>query len=127
MKGSRKNCVEHLEQRSEIVVVLLQPEDAGAAIAVERLDDDVAVARAERVGSPADPRDQRRRHQFGKFGDEEFLRRIAHAGRIVDDERLGVDPLEQMRGGDVVHVEGRVLPQKDHIHFRKVGPYRLAE
>ncbi|MNL80755.1 hypothetical protein D3C87_2076830 [compost metagenome] len=32
-----------------------------------------------------------------------------------------------MGGGDVGHVEGRVLAQKDHVHGRKIEPFRLAE
>ena len=38
-----------------------------------------------------------------------------------------MDALEDVRGGDVVHVEGRVLAEQDHVHFRQVGAHRLAE
>ena len=41
--------LEQLDQRREVVVALLDEEHAGAAIAVERLDDDVAVLLAEGV------------------------------------------------------------------------------
>ncbi len=71
--------------------------------------------------------DQRLRHQVGKFGDEDLLRAVAHPDRIVDDQRLRMDALEHMRGGDVVHVEGRVLPEQDHVHLLEVGADRLAE
>ena len=38
-----------------------------------------------------------------------------------------MDALQDVRGRDVVHVEGRVLAQQDHVHLRKVGPHRLAQ
>ena len=34
---------------------------------------------------------------------------------IVDDQRLALDPLEQMGGGDVAEVEGRVLAHQHHV------------
>ena len=49
MKGSRKLVVEHFQQRGEIFIARLDAEHAGAAIAEERLDDDVAELRAERA------------------------------------------------------------------------------
>ena len=91
-------------------------EDAGAAIAVERLEDDVAMLLAEARGFRRVAGDQGRRHQVGELGDEDLFRRVAHPGRVVDHQRLRVDALEHMRGGDVVHVEGRVLAQQHHVH-----------
>jgi hypothetical protein len=38
-----------------------------------------------------------------------------------------MDALEDMRGGDVVHVEGRVLAQQHHVHPRQVLALLLAE
>src|SRR6185437_14290955 len=38
---------EHFHQRAEILVILAHPEDAGAAIAVKRLENDVLVPGAE--------------------------------------------------------------------------------
>ena len=46
MTGSR-NLGEHLHQGAEILVVSAMPEHARAAIAVERLEDDVLVLVAE--------------------------------------------------------------------------------
>ena len=71
--------------------------------------------------------DQRLRHQFGELGDEDLLRAVAHPGRVVHHQRLGMDALEDMGGGDVVHVEGRILAQEHHVHGREVGAMRLAE
>ena len=46
-EGLAEGVLEDLEQRGEILVAAGDPEDAGAAIAVERLDDDVAMLLAE--------------------------------------------------------------------------------
>jgi len=46
-------------------------------------------------------------------------------GRIVDDEGLWVDALEQVRRGDVGHIEGRVLAQEDDILGRQVDGARI--
>ena len=54
-EGLAEHLAEHFEQRGEIAVGLVQMEDAGAAIAVERLDDDVAELLAERRHLVADP------------------------------------------------------------------------
>ena len=64
--------------------------------------------------------DQGRRHQIAGIGDEQFFRRVAHMARIVDHQRLGMDALQDMRGGDVGHVEGRVLAHQHDIGVRQV-------
>ena len=71
--------------------------------------------------------DQRRRHQILEQRDEQFLRRVAHMGRIVDDQRPGMDALEDMRRRDVGHVERRVLPHQHDIGLRQVVDARLAQ
>ena len=60
--------------------------------------------------------DQRFGHEVGKLHDEDLFGRIAHPGRVVDDQRFRMDAFENMRRRDVVHVERRVLPQKHDIH-----------
>src|SRR5690606_19162302 len=47
-EGFAEGLLEQLEQRGEVVAALFDEEHAGPAIAVERLDDDVAVLLAER-------------------------------------------------------------------------------
>ena len=96
-------------------------------MAVERLHHDVAVLGAERLDLGEVARDQRRRHQVGKLGDEHLLGRVAHMRRIVDHQRLRMDALEQMRGGDVGEVERRVLAQQDHVEGRKLDAPRLTQ
>ncbi len=114
-EGLAEDELEHLDQRVEVGVVLADAEDGRAAVAVERLDDDVLVLGAEALRILDAARDKRRRHEIEKVEDEHFLGRIAHAGGIVDDERLGMDALQEMRRRDVGHVEGRVLAQQDDI------------
>ena len=64
----------------------------------------------------------------GKLHDEQFFRRVAHAARIVHDERARVDALEKMRRRDIGEVEGRVLPQQHHVHLlAKIDAARLAQ
>ena len=105
-----------------------QPEHPGAAIAEQRLQDDVAVLLPERADRVAVAGQQSRRHQLPEAQDEQFLRRVAHRGRIVDDERavLG-QQLEQMGRGDVGHVEGRVLTHQDDVDAGEVELFDGAE
>jgi hypothetical protein len=44
-----------------------------------------------------------------------FLGRVADRGGIVDHQRLALDPLEQVGGGDVAEVEGRVLAHQHDV------------
>ena len=46
----------HLQQRGQVLVVRLDAEHAGAAVAEQRLDDDVLVFERGRRGSPRGPR-----------------------------------------------------------------------
>jgi hypothetical protein len=59
--------------------------------------------------------DQRRRHEAREIEHEDLFGRIAHAGRIVDHQRLPLQPLKQVRGGDVGQVERRILPHQHHV------------
>ena len=47
--------------------------------------------------------------------------------RIVDHERLRMNALEEMRGGDVGEIERRILPQQDDVELGQVDAPRLAE
>jgi hypothetical protein len=106
---------EHLEQRVQVRVVGAHMEDARAAIAEERLDDDVAVLARKSAMLAAVGGDQRLRHQVREVRDEQLLRRVAHAGRVVHHQRLRVDVLQDVGGRDVGHVEGRVLAHQHHV------------
>ena len=62
-EGLAEGLGEEFEQSGEILVALAQPEHAGAAIAVERLQDDVAMGAAEGGDLHRIAGDQRRRHE----------------------------------------------------------------
>ena len=110
---------EKLDQGGEVLVALALAEDAGAAVAVERLQDDIAVPVAEAAQLLDVAGDQRRRHEIGVADDKQLLRRVAHLHGIVDDQGRGMNVLEQMGGGDVVHVEGRILAHEHDVEARQ--------
>ena len=87
-QGSRKRGGEQIEQRAEIRVRDADLEHRRAAVAVERLHHHLAMLGAERLDRRPIAGDQRRRHQLGKIHHEQLFRRVAHAARIVDDQRL---------------------------------------
>src|ERR1043166_548665 len=118
---------EHFQHGAEILVVRPHAKHASAAIAVERLQDDVVMHGAEGRDLRAIRGDQGRRHQLLELGDEQFLRRIAHMERIVDHQRLGVNALQEVRGRDVGHIEGRVLAHQHHVEARQVGDGEIAQ
>ena len=127
MIGSRKKRAEHLQERVQVLVLRPDVEYARAAVAEERLEDDVAVPATEIDDHVALGGDQCRRHQFGKAGDEEFLRRVPHMDRVVDHQRVCLDVLQNVGGGDVGHVEGRVLAHQHDVHAGEIDGLRRAE
>jgi hypothetical protein len=96
-------------------------------MAVERFHHDVAMLGAERLDGVEVARDQRRRHQVGKFGDEDFFGRVAHMRGIVDHQRLRLDAFQHVRGGDIGEVERRILAQQHDVEAGEVGKPRLAQ
>ena len=59
--------------------------------------------------------DRGRRHELRKIEHPDLFRRVADAGRVVDHQRFALDPLEQVRRGDVAEVERRVLAHQHHV------------
>jgi len=114
------------QQRRQVLVARRDVEDAGAAIAEQRLDD-VFVLLAERDDLLPVGGDQRRRHDAFEMRDEQLLRCVAHARGIVHHQGLRMDVLEQVGGGDISHVEWRILAHQDHVHSRQVHDRRVAE
>ena len=110
---------EHFKQRAQILVTGLDVKHPGAAIAEQRLDDDVLVFIAEGMNLGPVIGDQGRRHQAVEMGDEKLFRRITDMSRVVDHQGLWVDMLKHMRRGDIGHVEGRVLAHQHHIHVAR--------
>ena len=84
-----KEGAEHLDQRVEVLVRRSHVEHARAAVAEERLEDDVAMPGAEVDDHVALGGDQRRRHQLREPRDEEFLGRVPHVDGVVDHEGPG--------------------------------------
>ena len=88
---------------------------------MQRLDHQIA---AEAIGDHSrlkladildPPRHQRWRHVLGEIKHHHFFRGIAHRHRIVDDQRLPGQPLQNVRAGDIAQIERRVLPHQDDI------------
>ena len=87
-----------------------------AGIAVERLDDDLAMLGMERRGPRrASGVIMRRRHELREIEHEQLFGRVADRRRVVDDQRLACDPLEQMGRGDVAEVERRILAHQHDV------------
>ncbi len=126
MIGSLNSCP-NISSSEEKFWSSLGLEDARTAIAVERLEDDVAMLAAEGIEFIPVPRDQGGRHEIAVAQDEQLLRRVAHLGRVVDHEGLRVDRLQHVGGGDVAHVEGRVLAHEDHVLRGEVDRPACAE
>ena len=126
-EGLAEGLGEHLQQRGEILVALAQAEHARTAVAIERLQDDVAMLAAEGREFEGVAADQRLRHELRIVQHEELLRGVAHFLRIVDHQRLRMDRLQHVGGGDVAHVEGRVLAHEDHVIGTQIGAAFLAQ
>ena len=94
---------------------------------VQWLHHDVIVLGAERLDLAEIARDQGRRHQIGKVGDENLLRRVAHMRGVVDDKRFRVNALEQMRAGDIGQIKRRVLAQQHDVEIGQRDPRWLTE
>ena len=117
---------QRLEERIEVRVVRTQPENPLAPVSIERLDDDVAVPGAEFRERRRRPRDQGRRRQVPELRDQQFLGRVADPEGVVHDQGRIARMLEDVGRGHVVHVEGRVLAQKDHVELvERRGPRRV--
>ena len=114
-EGLAEGLSEELDESREILVAFAKPEDAGAAIAIKRLQDDVALVAAEGREFLRIAGDEGGRHELAVAQHEEFLRRVPHFRRIVHHQRLGMNGFEHVRGGDVVHVEGRILAHVHHV------------
>ena len=127
-EGFAPDLLEHFHQRGQVGVVPPDLEHRRPGVAVERLDDDVAVARAEVRRRVEATRHQRRRHQVRVAEHEQLFGRVPDLGRIVDHQSLARDALEQMCRGDVRHVERRVLPHQHDIGVvSEVERLRLSE
>ena len=118
----------HFQERRQVLVARAQAEDAGPAIAEQRLQDDVAVLLPKGADLVAVAGQEGRRHQLLEAQHEQLFGRVAHRGRIVDDERpIFRQQFQQVRRGDVGHVEGRVLAHQHDIDPGEVEFLERAE
>ena len=111
------------EHGFKILVIGPQTRHAGTAAAIEGLEHNVLMLVAEGKDRLLIAGDQGRWLKALKAGDEQLFRGITHLERIIDHQGLGVDALEKVGGGDVGHVEGRILPHQNHIHFGQVAGF----
>ena len=109
--------VEHFEQRGKVCSVGVDLEDRLAAIAVQRLDHHRAVLLMERLHIVHLSRNQRRRHEARIIEHEHLFRCVDGLGRVVDDQRLPFEPVEDQGGGDIAQVERRILPHQDDVNI----------
>ena len=121
-------AVEQLDQRGEVAAVGADPEHRPAGEAVQRLDDDLAMLGEELAREAERAGDRGRRHELREVEHPHLFGRVADAGGIVDHQRLVLDPLEQVRRGDVAEVERRVLAHQHDVDVAaEVEDSRLAE
>ena len=59
--------------------------------------------------------------QVGKIQYQKFFRVISHPKRVIDHQRVRVNPIQQMRRRDIVHIKGRILAQPDHIKISQIN------
>src|SRR6201999_1381206 len=102
-EGFAEDGLKEFHKRAEIAVLRLDTENRRAAIAVERLDDDVLKFSAEGLDVSKRARDERWRHQVEEIEHEELFGRIADICRIVHDEGLRMNALEKVRRRNVSH------------------------
>ena len=118
---------EEFMKAREVPVIRIEPEHARAAIAVKRLQDDVPVFRLERPDRVEIAGDGRRRGEVREVQDQELFGVIPNPERIVDHKRPPGEVVKEVRRRDVAHVEGRILPQPDHVPGAEVHGFLRPE
>jgi hypothetical protein len=112
--GGGAVAVERLGDGPEVQAVGADAEDAHAAHAVQRLEDDVAVLGVEGADGRGAARHERGRDELRELEDGELLGVVAQRRGAVEDAcTLALGLPEQVRGVEVFAVEGRVLAH-DH-------------
>jgi hypothetical protein len=102
--------VQRLDDGAQVQRIGLHAEDAHAAHAVQRLEDDVLVLRVEGAHVVGAARDQRGAHVLRELHDRELFRVVAQRARLVEHPgALALGLLQQVRGVEVFAVKRRVL------------------
>jgi hypothetical protein len=117
----------HLEQCSQVLIIRLDAEYPGPAIAEQRFDDDVLVLEPEGTDRLEIPRNHRWGHELGEVRDQQLLGSVPHRRWVVHHQRVRMDVLQQMGRSDVSHIERRVLAHQHHVHSCEVQQDQLAE
>ena len=114
--GLAPHVAEQFGERGEVGAVAADAEHRRAGIAVERLEDDLAMlARGTPSARPSERVISVGGMKCAKSSTNNFSGASRTAARVVDDQRLARDPLEQIGGGDVADVERRVLPHQHDV------------
>ncbi|MND93558.1 hypothetical protein D3C80_857460 [compost metagenome] len=107
-----------LEDYREVRIARSMAEDRGAAHAVQRLEDGVALLVDEFTQDVGAAADQGRRRALREQRGEEFFVAVAQALRTVDHQHAGGFGLFQQVGAvDEFHVERRILAHQDHVQL----------
>ena len=126
-EAGRAIVADLLDDAAEVQPVGLDAEDAHAAHAVERLEDDVAVFGVKGADGGCRARDQRGRDEWLELHDGEFFRMVAQGAGAVDDQRaLALGLLQQVRGVEVFGVKGRVFAHEHGVKVTQRGGARCA-
>ena len=116
--GLRAVTVQRLDDGTQVQAVVLDAEDAHAAHAVQRLQDDVAVLGVEGAHGQRIARDQGRAGELRKLQDGKLLRMVTQGTRLVENFRtFALSLLQQMGGVEVLAVEGWILAHDDGIEI----------
>lgn len=97
-----------------------------ATIAVKRLDDDITMSIAEARIS-ATSRVISVSGVTGEIEHHQLFRTVAHPERVVHDQRIGADAIQQMGRCDIAHIERRVLAQPDDIELGQIDSDPVPE
>ncbi len=115
--GAPTQVGQRLDDGAQVEAVGPHPEDAAAAHAIERFEDDVLVLGMKGPDVGLVLRHQRGRGELRKFHDGQFLGVVAQGARRVEDPRPFALGLAQQVGGvEVLAVKRRVL-----AHDHRVG------
>ena len=72
-------------------------------------------------------RDCGRRDQLRKLQHQKFFWIIAHPKRIIHDQNIRSQKIQQMGGCDVAHVKGRILAQPNDVKLMKIQMLQRAK
>ncbi|MNJ21763.1 hypothetical protein D3C77_161250 [compost metagenome] len=107
-----------LENHREVRVARAMAEDPGAAHAIQRFEDHVAMFGGEFANDVRATADQGRRRALREQGGEQFFVAVAQALRTVDHQHAsGFGLFQQVGAVNEFHVEWRILAHQDHVQI----------